>query len=170
MDPDGPVTITIDLGGARKLSVAEVLWEFPAKAFTISVSTDGLKWSEVYATDSNVLTSTNVALGSISASKVRVVMHEASQFLCMPLWCGPPHIPQAAEAFQGHSVYGIKLLSLHAARLQTVVENCASAAKSNDARDKYFETHVNEFSPCSSKALRSELPSLEAALICSFCK
>jgi len=145
LDPDGPVSITIDLGGARKLSVAQVLWEFPAKAFTISVSTDGLKWSEVYATDSNVLTSTNVALGSISASKVRVVMHEA------------------AEAFQGHSVYGIKGLSLHAARLQTVVEDCASAAKSNDARDKYFETHVNEFSPCSSKALRSELPSLEAA-------
>lgn len=145
LDPDGPVTMTIDLGSARKLSAAEVLWEFPAKAFTISVSTDGIKWSEVYATDSNVLTSTSVPLGSITASKVRVVMHEA------------------AEAFQGHRVYGIRLLSLHALRLQTVVEDCASAAKSNDARDKYFETHVNEYSSCSSKSLRSELPSLEAA-------
>jgi len=81
LDPDGPVTMTIDLGSARKLSAAEVLWEFPAKAFTISVSTDGIKWSEVYATDSNVLTSTSVPLGSITASKVRVVMHEASVFL-----------------------------------------------------------------------------------------
>ena len=81
MDPDGPVTMTIDLGHARKLSAAEVLWEFPAKAFTISVSTDGIKWSEVYATDSNVLTSTSVPLGSLTASKVRVVMHEASVFL-----------------------------------------------------------------------------------------
>ena len=62
------------------------------------------------------------------------------------------------------------MLSLHALRLQTIVEDCASAAKSNDARDKYFETHVNEYSSCSSKSLRSELPSLEAGLICSLCK
>jgi len=145
LDPESPVAITIDLGGARKLNAAEIVWEFPAKAFTVSVSTDGVKWSEVYATDSNVLSSTHVALGSISAWKVRVVMHEA------------------AQAFQGHSLYGIKMLSLHASRLQTIVEDCASAAKSTDARDKYFETHVGEFAPCSSKALRSELPSLEAA-------
>lgn len=77
MDPESPVAITIDLGGARKLNAAEIVWEFPAKAFTVSVSTDGVKWSEVYATDSNVLSSTHVALGSISAWKVRVVMHEA---------------------------------------------------------------------------------------------
>ena len=77
MDPERPVTITIDLGGLRKLSAAEIIWEFPAKAFTVSVSTDGVKWSEVYATDSNVLSSTDIALGSISAWKVRVLMHEA---------------------------------------------------------------------------------------------
>jgi hypothetical protein len=87
LDPEGPVTITIDLGGPKKLSAAEIVWEFPAKAFTMSVSTDGTKWSEVYATDSNVLTSLNVALGSISATKVRVVMHEARSICLLMRHC-----------------------------------------------------------------------------------
>ena len=44
-------------------------------------STDVVKWSEVYATDSNVLSSSKVALGSASASKVRIVMHEVRHTL-----------------------------------------------------------------------------------------
>ena len=34
----GPVTITVDLGGEKRLGEIAVKWEFPAKAFTISVS------------------------------------------------------------------------------------------------------------------------------------
>ena len=60
------------------MSVAEIVGEFLAMAFTVSVSTDWVKWSEVYATDSNVWwTSTDIPLGSISAWKLRVLMHEA---------------------------------------------------------------------------------------------
>jgi hypothetical protein len=32
------VTITVDLGGEKRLGEIAVKWEFPAKAFTISVS------------------------------------------------------------------------------------------------------------------------------------
>ena len=77
LDPAGPVTVTVDLGGHKHLRDLEIAWEFPAKSFSVGVTSDGVKWSEVFATDSNVLSSTRIALGSTSATKLRVVMHEA---------------------------------------------------------------------------------------------
>lgn len=148
LDPTEPVTLTIDLGGKQKLESLAIAWEFPAKSFAISVSSDGVKWVEVFATDSNVLASTQVSLGAVTASKVKVVMHEAHAL---------------HGVFQGHAVYGITDLSLSATGLQAIVEDCATAAKSHDARDKFFQSFVGEFGECSSKALRSELPALEAA-------
>lgn len=145
LDAEGPVEMTVDVGSVRKVSSVQIDWEFPAKAYTLSVSTDGVKWSEVHSTDSNVLHSNRIALGSVPASKVKLIMH------------------QAAGNFHGHALYGIRKLSVQAPRLQSVVEDCAAAAKSNDARDKYFATYVGEYASCSSKTLRSELPSLEAA-------
>ena len=72
---------------------------------------------------------------------------------------------QAAGSFHGHALYGIRKFSVQAPRLQSIVEDCAAAAKSNDARDKYFATYVSEFASCSSKSLRSELPSLEVGAL-----
>ena len=77
MDPTEPVALTVDLGGVHKLETLAVAWEFPAKSFVVSVSSDGVKWTEVFATDSNILASTKISLGSVAASKARVVMHEA---------------------------------------------------------------------------------------------
>ena len=66
---------------------------------------------------------------------------------------------------KGHTVYGITDLAIHTSGLQAVVEDCATAGKSKDARDKFFQSFVGEFGSCSSKALRSELPSLEVRSI-----
>lgn len=88
LDPAGPVTVTVDLGGQKKISTVGIHWEFPAKSFTVSVSTDGVKWSEVYATDSNILSSSSIALGSAPAAKVKVVMHEVQRVCLARLFCG----------------------------------------------------------------------------------
>ena len=66
--------------------------------------------------------------------------------------------------FKGHAVFGIASLEILAKGMQTIVEDCAAASQSKDARDKYFQTYVGDSGACSSKALRSELPSLEVRI------
>merc|ERR1712032_687073 len=147
-DVNEPVSFTIDLGGLKKLQSASISWEFPAKSFAILTTEDGEHRTEVFSTDSNALKTTRVALPFQYATKARLIMHE-------------PHAIYGR--FQGHTVYGIKSVSLYASRLRSIVDSCANAGKSVDARDKYFMSYVGEFDPCPSKALRGELPSLEAA-------
>merc|ERR1712032_1626349 len=147
-DVSEPVVFTIDLGGLKKLQSASISWEFPAKVFAILTTEDGEHRTEVFSTDSNALKTTHVALPFQYATKARLIMHE-------------PHAIYGR--FQGHTVYGIKSVSLYASRLRSIVDSCANAGKSVDARDKYFMSYVGELDPCPSKALRSELPSLEAA-------
>ena len=63
--------------------------------------------------------------------------------------------------FKGHAVFGVPDLKVYATGMQSIVEDCAIAAKSKDARDKYFQSYVIAGS-CSSNALRSEVLSLDA--------
>ena len=73
------MTLTLDLGGVHQLQSVDVDWEFPPKSFTVGLSEDGVKWTEAFATDSNVLATTSLPLGLASASQLRIVMHEANQ-------------------------------------------------------------------------------------------
>ena len=69
----------------------------------------------------------------------------------------------ALTRFQGHLLYGINAISIFSDGLRAVVSDCAKAAKSFDARDKYFLSSASETDVSPAKAVRSEMPSLEAA-------
>ena len=144
-DTKEPVALTIDLGGKSNIQDMRIDWEFPAKAFTVLVSIDGKKFAEAYSTDVNALKSSRLPIGR-SASAVKIVMRE-------------PHA--ARGRFEGHTLYGIASVSVFANQLETVVEKCTIAAKSKDARDKFFLSRVASFDPVSGRALENELPSLE---------
>merc|ERR1719373_1273674 len=147
-DDVGPVELSIDLGSERRLEAMRVSWEFPAKAFAVLVSVDGERWSEVFATSVNIESTTTIDLEGRPASKVRLVMQEAR----------PLH-----GAMGGHALYGVRSVSLRSPQLRAVVDDCATAGRATDARDKYFASFVSEFNPASSQALKGELPSLAAA-------
>ena len=73
-----PVEFLVDLGTSQPLQSMEISWEFPARAFSVSLSDDGVHFTEVFATDANVVPTSRVALGGGPARKVRIVMREAS--------------------------------------------------------------------------------------------
>lgn len=147
-DTAEPVEFLVDLGGVHSLQSMDIFWEFPARSFSVSLSTDGEHFTEVFATDANVMPTSRMALGGNNARKVRIMMKE-------------PH--PADAAFQGHKLYGISGISVYAEGLRAVVSECGKASKSSDARDKYFLSAASEFDESAAKAFRSEVPALEAA-------
>ena len=60
-------------------------------------------------------------------------------------------------------MYGIKSVSVFASRLQAIVTECSKAARSTDARDKYFLVSAREYDPSAAKSLLAEAPALDAA-------
>jgi hypothetical protein len=145
----GAQELTIDLGGARKLSAVEIVWEAPAESFMIQVSKDGASWSTVFSTDVNSLFVTKAYLGYTAGSKAKLVMKK-------------PHPLYGSVA--GKASYAVRRISFLAPRLASVVEPCATAAESTDARDKYFLSYVGQGGdPCPAKSLRAAVPSLDAA-------
>ena len=147
-DESGPVELSIDLGSMRRLESIKISWEFPAKAFAVSVSGDGEHWSEAFVTSANIDNSTAIALGGQHASKVKLVMLEAH-----PLY----------GVLGGHMLYGVRSVSVLAPRLDAIVDECTMAAQTKDARDKYFAVFASDFNPAASQALQGELPALTAA-------
>ena len=75
-DTADAVEFLVDLGSTQTLQNMDILWEFPARAFSVSLSTDGDHFTEVFATDANVMTTSRLALGGSEGRKVRITMKE----------------------------------------------------------------------------------------------
>lgn len=60
-------------------------------------------------------------------------------------------------------MFGVRSFKVLTALMRLVVEPGMVAAKSSDARDKYFAVAVGSFDPSFGTALRSELPALDPA-------
>lgn len=75
-DTAEPVEFLVDLGGLHSLQSMDIFWEFPARSFSVSLSTDGEHFTEVFATDANVMPTSRMALGGNNARKVRIMMKE----------------------------------------------------------------------------------------------
>merc|ERR1712050_314455 len=115
----------------------------------VSVSSDGEHWTESFGTSSNMLSHTVVALAGTVATKIRIKMSETHP------WLG---------VFETRRLYGIRSITVLAPRLQAVLDDCATASRSSDARDKYFAAGIPDGShPAAGNALRQEVPSLQSA-------
>ena len=77
-DTGEPVEFLVDLGSSQTVQFLEISWEFVARAFSVSLSADGEHFTEVFATDTNVVPTSRVMLGGGSARKVRIVMREVT--------------------------------------------------------------------------------------------
>ena len=123
-------------------------FEFVPSAFSLQTSSGAGKWTDVYSTDTNVLKTTTVPLTGHFVHGVRLVMNKAHATECV---------------LEGHALYGMRSFKVMSPQMRTVLESCAVAAKSGDARDQYFAVAVGGFGPAAGAQLRSELPGLEAA-------
>jgi len=144
----GQVAFTVDLGEVRSISLMKIKWEFPAQSFALAVSLDGKQWTEVFSTTVNMVKTSRIPLSLIAASSVRIEMRK-------------PH--PLAGLLSGKPLFGIKSLAILAPRLAVSLDDCAAAALSKDARDKYFAVSVGQFDAAPSAALQAEMPALAAA-------
>ncbi|CAJ1371378.1 unnamed protein product [Effrenium voratum] len=149
LDEPGPVILAVDLGEPAHVSALVVDFEYAPSTFSVQVSADGSRWTDVFSTDSNALQRVKVPLpGTALARGVKLVMTK-------------PH--PVHGSLGGRQLYGVRSLEVRGPAMQAVLESCAVAAKSGDARDKYFAVAVESYDAGTGAALRSELPALESA-------
>ena len=148
LDEASPVTLTVELDEPAPVLEVGLDFEFVPASFSLQTSSGAGKWTDVYATDTNVLKTTAVPLTGHFVHGVRLVMKKA-------------HATEGVLG--GHALYGVRSFKVMAPQMRAVLEPCAVAAKSGDARDKYFAVGVGSFDPAAGAQLRSELPGLEAA-------
>ena len=149
MDEADAVSLLLDFGEPVHGSVLELDFEFVPSAFTVQAAEASSEtWLQVFATDSNALKRVKIPLVAKPLSAIRLIMKEAHPTL---------------GTMGGHKLVGVRSIRLLTRLLQPVLEPCAAAAKSHDARDKFFTIAVNGFEPQAGAALAAEMPALESA-------
>ena len=63
----------------------------------------------------------------------------------------------------GRGVFGMSSFSVFSNQMQTIAEDCATAEKNTDARDKYFLVGAGVHGESPLKNLQSDLPALDVA-------
>lgn len=142
-----PVDVLLDFGETKQIKAVEIEWEHPAQAFELQVASHG-SWTTAYATSGNNQQGTRYVGPAIAGSALRVRMTK-------------PH-PTLGNS-GGHAVYGIKNVRVIASTTRVIVQDCAEAEGSQDARDKFFMVAVPEFDPSAASAARQSAALLGAA-------
>ena len=150
MGEAGDVALLLDFGEPLRGSALDIDFEFVPSGFAVHVA--GARpgeWLQVFATDANVLKHVKIPLDAAKpTSAVKLVMQTAHPTL---------------GVLGGHKLFGVRSIKVLTRLLQPVLAPCAAAAKSPDARDKFFAVAVNAFDPKASATLAAELPALESA-------
>ena len=148
LDEPGPVSLMLAM--AEPLPIAEVVldFEFVPSAFAVQVSPDGRRWKDVFSTETNCLRNVRVQLASEVVYGVKVVMTKAHG---------------THGVLGGRELFGVRAFKALAPEMRATLEPCGAAAKSQDARDKYFAVAVGSFDPSAASGLVAEIPALEAA-------
>ena len=150
LDEADSISFLLDLGEPVHGSTLELDFEFVPSAFAVEASwAESEDWLQVFATDSNTLKHVKIPLRAAKPiSAIRLITKKAHPVL---------------GTMGGLKLVGIRSIKLLTRVLQPVLEPCAAAAKSQDARDKFFAVAVAAFDPQAGAALVAELPALESA-------
>lgn len=132
-DPSGTVYFHVDIGRPTKISQIKIDWEYPPLAFAIETSMDGQHFSGCANMASNDRWSYTMDGHNLEARHVRIAMKATHPTM---------------GKYNTHMLYGIQNLKLTSRGLFPTVQKCAEAAKTPDARDKWFLVEVTEFNPC----------------------
>jgi hypothetical protein len=117
----------------------DINWEYPPKAFTIETSQNGDKWKGINSVSSNTQWRFQQSLKNAYVKKFRIVMTETH--------------PGKMGSINDHGVYGINSIKLMSRPIAPIVQKCDDAAKSVDARDKWFLSEVTQFYPAKNPLL-----------------
>jgi hypothetical protein len=126
------IDLTVLLKSLQRVDAIEIDWEFAPRAFSVGVGGGGGHQEIVFATSSNNLNASSIALSGVHGSVVRISISE-------------PH-PVFGVVGDG-SFVGIRSVRVLGESGFLRVLPCGVAKGSSDARDKIFFVAVPEFNP-----------------------